>query len=704
MGEMLHAKRGRFRIVLMAAIAVVLGLCLAVMSQATPAQAESYTVTLRLMDSEGDPLAGGTARYGPGISYGYAYWPGSPTNASGETTALLAEGTYSFEMRYNNTTQVRLSVLVDENTTVDFRTSKVTLKLVGSGGAGLSGGTARYGFGATSTTYFFPAPNLTDALGETTAQLFDGTYGFEMRYAGTAEARPNTQVVGDTIITFYTTKVTLQYSGGLAYGGANGDSAHFTKPSMELLSNGGTVRFRLDGTGGASGRLSLSWPAASSTGATFTRSILVLRLVDSAGEALDGGTARYRSGYWAYAPGKTGDEPLAPGILAYAIPGLVKNVTNEMKYNNTIQTVTQDASVNSVYQFRTRLLTLRLETCSGGSPLNGGKARYGIGATYTTWWFPGGVTGTSAPGETAAQVFPGTYSFEMQYRSTAEAKLSVVVPDADCLIEWTTTNVTLAYNGSISYGGPTGDCTWFTKPSMELLAGTYKFHFRGGDTVDLAIGGCSVNKAYVLLRVLDESGNGVSGGKATPAYGGSWGADLPGSTDAGGNLFSEITPGYTKIRLTVNQAAQEQMVAQLTTSNYTWRTQILRIWLHDHAGLPITDGTAVLNQGGWYWFTWGNLNTSGYLDVQLFPGYYKFAMTYNYTTQELYPVVATSPGIQDFYFQTGQVYGDGIAEYAAGAWRVFTNGMELMPGTYTFRDPLQSATVTAGETTYLLVP
>ena len=55
---------------------------------------------------------------------------------------------------------------------------------------------------------------------------------------------------------------------------------------------------------------------------------------------------------------------------------------------------------------------------------------------------------------------------------------------------WRTTTVTLNYDGDISYGGPTGDSTWFTKPSMELLEGTYTFHFRGGGRADLTFSGC----------------------------------------------------------------------------------------------------------------------------------------------------------------------------------------------------------------------
>jgi hypothetical protein len=266
-----------------------------------------------------------------------------------------------------------------------------------------------------------------------------------------------------------------------------------------------------------------------------------------------------------------------------------------------------------------------------------------------------------------------------------------------------TTNVALGFNGPITYYAS----GWksFTQPSMEMLPYNYPFRF-GSKQLNIDVTGCNVNRAFVLLTVLDENNHGVEGGKATPAYGGSWGTTLSGATDVSGKLFSEITPGYTKIRMTVNQGSEEQLLPALTTSNYTWNTEILRIWLIDHSGFAITDGTGSVDQGGSYWYNWGNLNTSGYFDVPLFvnAGTYKFKLTYNYSTQEKFPVVSATPGIDNLYFQTGQIFGPCITEYSTGAWRTFTDGMELMPGTYTFRYPSQSGAVIAGAITNLDCP
>ena len=622
-----------------------------------------------------NPPTGSIAYFGQGTENGCLYhdFPAGTTNIKVWTT-------------YNNTTSQQLTQDISDDPTFDFHTNLLTIRLeTCADGTPLNGGNPRYGIGGTYGTWWFPGGATgSSAPGETAAEFFPGTYSFQMQYKATADAKISVVIPdNDTLVTWKTTKVTLLHSGSITYGGTDGVSTSFTKPSMELLP--GTYAFRFSGY---LTQLSIS-------GCSMTKSVIILKLKDHAGIGLAGGTARggYGTSYgtW-FVPASTD----ANGLLLVVQDGLQTTMSYEMRFNNTTQVKTQDVSLNSVFDFHTNLLTLRLETCADSTPLDGGNPRYGIGGTYTTWWFPGGKTGSSAPGETTAEFFPGTYSFQMQYKATADAKLSVVIPDEDTLLTWQTTKVTLGYNGLISYGGATGDSTWFTKPSMELLPGTYKFNFRPDNRIDLTISGCSFTKSYVLLTVKDENGNGVPGGKATPAYGGSWGAMLPGATNASGKLFSEIPPGYTKINMVVNQGGVEQSLAQLTASNYTWITQILRIGLNDHNGSAITDGAATLDQGGGYWYAWGNLNALGYRDVQLFPATYKFRVTYNYTSQELFPVVIASAGIQTLYFQTGQVISSTITQYSASGWQTFTSGMELMPGTYTFKNPSQSGTVVAG--------
>ena len=203
-----------------------------------------------------------------------------------------------------------------------------------------------------------------------------------------------------------------------------------------------------------------------------------------------------------------------------AFPVGTTNVEIWTTINDTLSPhLTQDVSTNPVFNFQTNLLTLRLETCSG-TGLAGGIGRYGIGADFDDWFFPANPTG--ANGEAAAEFFPGTYSFDMVYKFTSQQKLSTVVPDDDTKLVWQTTNVTINYPGEVSYGGPTGDYDWFKQSaapgSMELLPGTYWFHFRGYGAVpdfrqELTFSGCSFgygDKFTVYKDWTDLSGPDVS--------------------------------------------------------------------------------------------------------------------------------------------------------------------------------------------------
>jgi hypothetical protein len=112
----------------------------------------------------------------------------------------------------------------------------------------------------------------------------------------------------------------------------------------------------------------------------------------------------------------------------------------------------------------------------------------------------------------------------MGYQATSQEKQNEVVPDADHTIVWQTTNLTLNYTGPISYGGPTGDSTWFDKPSMELLPGTYWFHFRGCTRSELTFSGCSAVDDTCVTTAVTWAGMTAApdGALALAVAGGAW--------------------------------------------------------------------------------------------------------------------------------------------------------------------------------------
>jgi hypothetical protein len=291
----------------------------------------------------------------------------------------------------------------------------------------------------------------------------------------------------------------------------------------------------------------------------------------------------------------------------------------------------------------------------------------------------------------------------MGYKATVDFRISHNFPIDGSTIVFKTTNVNLRYNGSIRYGGAAGQSNHFVKPSMELMPGsTVKFEFSvGGTVVDIPITGCEISK--VMLQVKNELGGKVAGATLTPAIGGSWQAALAGVTDVNGCLIADFNPAWTKFKANVGNSGQEQLKAALEANGYLWTTQVLRVNLKDHAGNLITDGTGTLRQGGGTWVNMGNFSALGYVNVNTFPvASASYQASYNNTSQTITGInVVAGAGVQQFDFQTGQVFGACITQYQGAGWSTFVDGMELMPGSRTYRYPAQTVAITAGSITHL---
>jgi TolB protein len=231
-------------------------------------------------------------------------------------------------------------------------------------------------------------------------------------------------------------------------------------------------------------------------------------VVDSDGAALPGAPVEYKLGSTTYDFGTTD----ATGCVSKEFDSGTTDVEAWASHNSTTSAhVIQDISVDPDFDFQTSKATLRLQDCESiGLP--GGQARYWVNGT--SYWFPGNPT--DASGEAYAEFFAGAYQFEMQYQGTAEVKTQ----DISTPVVFTTTLVTLQYSGAISYGGPSGDYYWFSKPSMELLPGTYMVHFRECQRLELSWSGCTFEAECPPYQACDETVRGEELGRGEPYWNG----------------------------------------------------------------------------------------------------------------------------------------------------------------------------------------
>lgn len=525
--------------------------------------------------------------------------------------------------------------------------------------------------------------------------LNDGlTYKIWATYLSTSTARLNYTVNGNDALNFSTTEVTIHFSGGYCNYRGSGSWKSFTRPTMQLFPKdfyGNTMEFQF---GDKWNNTRYMYKTIDYEGQTsIEKTIAVLQLLAHDGSPISGATARGGNGAafgtW-HVPGTTD----AKGLLMDCRNGNPAALSYEMKYNLGTQVVgPQNPSTHSYYNFQTELVTLRLETC-GGSPLDGGHPRYGTGASFGTAHWPNGNTGQTAPGETNSQMFQGTYSFDMQYQGTSDQKISVNIPDGGATFTWQTTNVQLNYSGAISYGGSSGDSRHFIKPSMELLAGTYKFHFRPGNRTDITISGCSTAKTAAIIDVNDCSGGHQSG---IDFFRYKWGSK--------GSTYTQIAAGAATPYLDLMDGNINHSMAYVveylngsnqlvqnpsTNSDYEFNMTTARVELRDVCG-DIIDFDGSLSA-----YSWGSANspfsitmTDGVAEMCLLPGNYAFVCTYNGGN-----VNSGSHNIASTHvFQTGQVAdnGYGATQYYrhgnAGNPMAFVDGMQLLPGKYGFKNP-----------------
>ncbi len=363
------------------------------------------------------------------------------------------------------------------------------------------------------------------------------------------------------------------------------------------------------------------------------KTLAVLRVWDSKSNPISGATARggNPNPVTFHVPGSTN----ANGLLLSMLNGEVHSMAYEAKVNNTTAIEgPKDPTQDSYYLFQTDSVVLRLQTCQGVG-LPGGKPRFGNDSTYTTWWFPNnpGIV-TDANGNAVGEMFPGTYSFDMQYQHTSDQKIAVNVPSGGTTVTWNTVHVELQHDGAISYGGGTGDATFFNKPSMELLPGTYKFHFRHGNRQDLTLSGCFYTKRTAIVNVLDCNGNNQAGvGVKWYKYGSANNKFDAGTTGSGPYAIC-IDSGIAKIGVVVNYLGQKNTLVQHLDNDgdtFTFQMIDVALELYNH------DSTATLVPDTQQFYVYGNATNKmpfpNSLHKCLLPGQYGFVVNYNQTSQ-----------------------------------------------------------------------
>ena len=421
-------------------------------------------------------------------------------------------------------------------------------------------------------------------------------------------------------------------------------------------------------------------PMAAALAATSVT--VTITVIDSYASPISGATARWNTGSWHNVSGSTD----VNGQLTFDVTEPYNSIV--VSYHQTKASMTQ-AQVNAVGNlptFHTVDARIRLLDCNGDG-LAGGVTAQGQGS-----WIDIGTTGADGYLTSPWQVFAGgPYQYRMNlkglasnHNNSSQIKMMSVDGATDNVFQ----------TGSMDFGSQTahwahGTHQYFTG-LVQLMPGSYHMDIDGaGFDFTITAGNCQSGR---LLTLLDHNGDGLAGGMAKAACGGSW-ASTQGPTDANGHMFYSESCGISKIRMTYNQRSEQQTTAQMADTGATWQTVEAVVSLSDHDGNGLPGGR--VDQGGGFWDFHGITDANGELALEFFPDQtVKIKMSINSGRSEWHWFTPGPIG-----FQTGLVTSSTCSHYAAGSWRAIPGaGIELLPGIYKFKSPTTYAPVAAGTT------
>ena len=640
--------------------------------------------TVEFKESGNDPISGGVVGY-----YAGGWKSFGTTDANGLVSKELLPGTYNFKMSYAGYTLEEKNVNTNTQSTLLFTTKKFTVEFKESGNAPISGGVVGYYAGGWKSF------GTTGADGLVSKELLPGTYSFKMSYAGYTLEEKNVNINSQDLLLFQTKNYEVRffdssnapisggvvgyYAGGWKSFGTTGASGSVFK---ELLP--GTYSFKMSYAGYTLEEKNVNINTSDFT--IFQTVNVEVKLVNSDGAGLEGGTVNYYAGGWksfgtTNASGQAFKE-LLPGTYSFKMywKGLSQEIKNVKVPDN--------------------------------SPVVFGTTTVNVQYSGSVQYYAGGWKNYSQPME----MLPYNYDFKFDGVQTSinvsgdEVDLSAVLlklKDGNNGVSGGTAKY--YYKGWKSIPGSTdnnGNLLYLMDGQMGNL--TFKMYYAGASmqkSQDISKDSVVVFEGEkVTVELTDSLGNPLAGANVK-YYASGW-KDF-GTTGADGKVTKFLLPGNYTFKLYYEGYSQQkkQNVGQDPTVEF--QTEKVTVQLLNSKGQPYTGVDANVKYYASGWKDFGTLDkTSAEVSKELLPGNYTFKMYYaGYAEQKKQAIVEDD--VTDFVvFNTVNVIvqlndsnGDpftGIdanVKYYASGWKNFGTwdkgsaqaSMELLPGTYTFK-------------------
>ena len=580
--------------------------------------------------------------------------------------------------------------------TYTISTNMVIVELRDSLGNPLSGGVVQYYSGGWQTF------GTTDISGRVSKELTPGTYTFSMNYAFGRQEKAQNTATNPTVV-FQTTKVTVEL-----------------RDSANSLMDTGTVQYYSGGwrdIGSTSGGqvskelLPLSYTfsmtyvfarqekpqnIAIDPTVVFQTTRVMVELRDSANSLMDTGTVQYYSGGWRDI-GSTSGGQVSKELLPLSY-------TFSMTYGFARQEKAQNIASNPTVVFQTTRVTVQLRD-STNSLMDTGTVQY-----YSGGWRD---IGSTSGGQVSKEFLPANYTFSMTYAFARKEKSQNVATDPTVVFQTKMVMVQLKDStgalldtGTVQYysgGWRDIGSTSGGQVSKEFLPANYTFSMtyafaRKEKSQNVATDPTVVFQTKMVMVQLKDSTGALLDTGTVQYYSGGW--RNIGST-SGGQVSKELLPASYTFSMAYAFARQEKSQNIATDPIVVFQTKMVTVQLKDSTGAFMDTGTVQYYSGGWRDI---GSTSGGQVSKELLPANYTFSMTYAFARKEKSQNIAADPTV---VFQTGKVHSDSgsCTHYYSGGWRVFTQDMELLPFTYTFRfndgTPNSSYTIITGTVNHI---
>ena len=415
---------------------------------------------------------------------------------------------------------------------------------------------------------------------------------------------------------------------------------------------------------------------ASNPTVVFQTTNVTIQLKDSTGALMDTGTVQYYSGGWREIGSTSGGQ-----VSKELLPA---TYTFSMNYAFARQEKAQNISTNPTVVFQTIRATVELRD-STGILMDTGTVQY-----YSGGWRD---IGSTSGGQVSKELLPGTYTFSMNYAFARQEKAqnistnpTVVFQTIRATVELRHSTGTLMDTGTVQYypgGWRDIGTTSGGQVSKELLPGSYTFRMNYAFARQEKAQNVATNPTVVFQTIsatvqLKDSTGALMDTGTVKYYSGGW-RDI--GPTSGGQVNKELLPASYTFSMNYAFARQEKAQNLATNPTVVFQATNVTIQFKDSTGALMDTGTVQYYSGAWR--DMGS-TSGGQVSKEMLPGSYTFSMSYGFARQQKSQSIAADPTV---VFQTGQVHSDSgsCTQYYASGWHVFTQDMELLPVSYTFR-------------------